>query len=110
MVSFDAGVIHHNGKSASSGFRADNKHFYIRSKVNYLRWYRMIYHQSSGFSKFAAALAYSAKTLWLVGLHAGISAVKFDVMPVYYFIQGVRDGIKYARSAEFLNLPPYKDR
>lgn len=108
FVSFDSGVTHLDSKTSSSVFRKDENKFRIRAFSNTIRWYRMHYEYKKGLSKFMSALSYATKVVWHTCIHVAISAFSFNYKPTTFFIGGLSDGLRYVKSADYKEIPPYK--
>ena len=109
LVSFNAGVKHLNAKSTSSLFQQNRKKFYIRAKSNYLRWHRMQFQSRKNISKFGAVVSFCMKISWLFILHIGVSIITFDIVPLLFFCQGIKEGVHFSRSIQYNKIPAYKN-
>lgn len=109
FVSFNNGVTNLDAQSSSSIFKSDKSKFYIRAKANYIRWYRIHYEPASRGNRFAAALLYIAKSLYLALIHLAISIFSLSIYPIALYTRGLCAGISYVRSSQYKEIPPYKD-
>lgn len=109
FVSFTAGVTNLDSKSASALFQQNEHKFYIRSMSNFIRWYRMQYEPRQNLKRTFAMLSFGLKMSWLTCIHLAISALSFNVKPLFFFINGLSHGISFVRSKEYKNIPCYKN-
>ncbi|MGM9851672.1 MAG: hypothetical protein ACI306_05975 [Muribaculaceae bacterium] len=109
-VSFNNGVTNLDARSSSSIFKSDKRKFYIRAKANYIRWYRIHYEPANRGSRIAAAMLYTAKSLQLALIHLVLSLLSISFNPIVQYTRGLWAGIRYVRSSEYRQIPPYKDK
>lgn len=110
FVSFDCGITNLDAKTASSDFRKDSRHFYIRAMSNYIRWYRMQFHPRCKCSqRFLAAASYAFKLSWLTCLHLLLCFPSRSFSPVTSHLKGIKDARRYINSDSFNKIPAYKN-
>ena len=108
-VLYDAGVTNLDAQSSSAVFRKGSDHIYVRTKAQYMIWYRSIYRngRDTAVSRLAAAIAFGLKALWLVFVMFGAAIIKWDGRFVSSYFKGLRDGMRAVHLPEFQSLPPY---
>ena len=108
-VLFDAGVTNLDAKSSSAAFRKSAEHIYVRTKAQYMIWFRSIYRngKDTAISRLASAISFGFKAFWLVFVMCGAAVIKWDRRFISSYFKGLRDGIRAVRLPEFRNLPPY---
>ena len=108
-VLYDAGVTNLDAQSSSAAFRKSSDHIYVRTKAQYMIWYRSIYRngRDTEASRLSTAIAFGLKALWLVFVMCGAAIIKWDGRFVSSYFKGLRDGMRAVRSPEFRSLPPY---
>ena len=108
-VLYDAGVTNLDAKSSSGAFRKSAEHIFVRTKASFMVWYRSLYRngKDTAASRFAAALAFGFKALWLTFVMCGAAVVKWDFRFISTYFKGLKDGWKAVHSPEFKSLPPY---
>jgi GT2 family glycosyltransferase len=108
-VIYDAGITNLDAQSSSAAFRKSSDHIYVRTKAQYMIWYRSIFRNGSdtAVSRLAAAIAFGLKALWLLFVMCGAAIIKLDGRFVSSYFKGLRDGMRAVRSPEFRSLPPY---
>jgi hypothetical protein len=108
-VLYDAGITNLDAKSSSAEFRKSADHIYVRTKAQYMIWYRSIYRngKDTATSRLASAISFGFKAFWLVFVMCGAAIIKWDRRFISSYFKGLRDGIRAVRSPEFRNLPPY---
>jgi hypothetical protein len=108
-VLYDSGVTNLDAQSSSAAFRKSAEHIYVRTKAQYMVWYRSIYRngKDTAVSRLASAISFGFKTFWLMLVMCGAAIIKWDRHFISSYIKGLRDGIRAVCSSEFRNLPPY---
>ena len=108
-VLYDAGITNLDAKSSSAEFRKSAEHIYVRTKAQYMIWYRSIYRngRDTAISRSASAVSFGFKAFWLMLVMCGATIVKWDRHFISSYFKGLRDGMRAVRSPEFRNLPPY---
>lgn len=108
-VHFHSGVTNEDARTASDRYRTDPCRFALRAKAIYLCWHRSMYTTSlTRRQRTARKLVFWTKAAWLLPVHLLTAiAMKKPSIPLLY-IKGIRDGIRYSHSPEYLNLPPYR--
>jgi len=103
-VLYDSGVIHMDGKTASSILHKDIRKYYIRSKASAIIWHRAIWSVRHGG---LTVLAFAVKLAWLliVNCIAGIVLLKPQI-PVL-FVRGLLDARRFTQSDSYLSLPTF---
>lgn len=113
-VLYDAGVTNLDAQSSSGSFRRSPEHIYVRSKAQYMIWYRCLYCNGKGTvaSHLAAAASFGFKEVWMLFVLCGAAALKWDGHFVASYFRGLRDARRAVRTPEFCSIPPYyiKDR
>lgn len=108
-VHFDSGVSNQDARTMSDSYRSDPRRFALRAKAIYLCWHRSLYLAAHCRRKrLTRCVAFWTKATWLVPVHilTGI-AMKDATIPVLY-IKGIIEGVRYSRTPEYRNLPPYR--
>ena len=110
-IHFSSGVKNIDAKTASGIFQRDVKKFYVRSYASLLIWYRTIYmvlkQKREYVSAFIAWMFFAIKTIWLLLVNVMAGIVQLDARIPYYYIKGIMDGVTYAHSQDFRNIPSY---
>ena len=108
-VLYDAGITNLDAQSSSAGFKKSPEHIYVRTKASYMIWYRCLYRngKDTATSRFAAAMAFGFKSLWLFLVMCGAAIIKWDGYFISSYFRGLRDGIRVVRSPEFRSIPAY---
>ena len=108
-VLYDSGITNLDAQSSSGSFRKSAEHIYVRTKASFMIWWRTCYKngKETPGSRFLAALAFGAKSIWLFPVMCGAALVKRDWQFVTSYFKGLSDGWREVHSAEFQNLPPY---
>lgn len=105
---YDSGVTHLDCRTASGSYHNDKYKFLIRSKVQYILWYRMIYHPANLIMKrIGCTLKFLFKSLWMIPVHF-CASIRYRNMKIPgLFIKGLYKGILYTHSSEYRTLEPY---
>ena len=107
-ILFDSGVENLDAKTASSDHHANIRKFYTRSIASFLVWHRAIFvPRRTALARVWPALSFSMKSLWLLLVNALAAIAARDVKVLWYYIIGLRDGIRFVKSQEYKNLPSY---
>lgn len=107
-VHFNSGVIHENAQTASNDYRNNPRRLAIRAKAIYLCWHRSLYMTSrNGRERATRSAAFWAKAAWLIPVHIATAVVMRQPSAVGQYIRGIREGIRFTRTPEYRNLPPY---
>ena len=108
-ILYDSGIENQDAQSASSSFRKGEKHIYIRTKAMFMIWWRTCYKNGKDTvaTRFAAAIAYGFKALWLIPVMAGAALVRKDARIFQSYFKGLHDGWTEVHADTFRQLPPY---
>lgn len=105
---YDSGVTHLDCRTSSGSYHNDNNKFFIRSKVQYILWHRMIYQPTNHVMKrMLCKLKFIFKSLWLLPVHLGAAIIYRNIKIPVLFMKGIFKGISYTNSLEYKNLAPY---
>lgn len=108
-VLYDSGAVHLDAQSNSSGFKKSSDRIYIRTKAQFMIWYRCIYRNGAdtAVSRLLAAAAYGLKAFLLTFVMCGASVFKLDKSIIVYYMKGLHDGFRTVHSQEFRSIPSY---
>lgn len=108
-VLYDAGVTNLDAQSSSGSFRRSPEHIYVRTKAQYMIWYRCIYRngKDTPVSRLISATAFGLKAFWLTFVMCGATVFKLDKSIIVNYMKGLRDGFKAVHSQEFRSIPSY---
>lgn len=113
-VLYDAGVTNLDARSSSESFKKSPERIYIRTKAQFMIWYRCIYRngKDTPLSRLASAAAFGLKSFWLTFVMCAASVFKLDKSFIVNYMKGLRDGFRTVHSQEFRSIPSYliKDR
>lgn len=109
-VSFNSGIKNLDAKTASWEYQRDERKSYVRSMSNYIRWHRMQFlTREKLHQRVSVQINFWLKQLWMILPYSLISISRFDSKPLKYYFEGLKDGIKYVKSNEYLKIPDYKN-
>lgn len=108
-VHFDSGVINENARTMSDRYRSDPRRFELRAKAIYLCWHRSLYTAGiTAGQRMKRAIAFWTKAAWLLPVHIASGVAMKDLSIPLLYLRGLREGIRYTRTCEYRNLPPYR--
>ncbi len=108
MVAFDYGVSNLDAKTASGQYHRSVNRFKTMAKANTIRWHRSQYLPTKSKTKAVLkTMSFSFKMFWTLGLLAIMSVKKTYRKAPKLFVEGIKDGMKYTKSAEYKSIPPY---
>lgn len=98
-VLYDSGIVNLDAGTASSAYRRNPQRMYVRTKAQFLVWYRICYRTGKDTfgSRLLAVAAFALKSVWLIvpmSLAGRLGA----------YFRGMRDAFKTVRTVK---LPPY---
>lgn len=104
FVLFDSGAVHLDSGSSSATFRRDmSRRMYVRAKNSFIIWWRCLHTPSPSALSTAC---YGARALW----DTAIAAATLRPRLLAAHLRGLRDGIRFVRSAAYRAIPPYRIR
>ena len=108
MVAFDYGVSNLDAKTASSQYHRSVNRFKTMAKANTIRWHRSQYLPTKSRMKAALkTMSFGFKMCWQLGILSVLSvSTKYRSSPKL-FVEGIKDGMKFVKSAEYRSIPPY---
>lgn len=108
-VCFNAAVRNLDSKSSSNIYRNSPDRFYVRSKAMFTTWWRMLYKPYGNTRKGSrkALIFGMLKFIWLTFIMAGTTIYLLNPTVFTSHIKGLRDGLKFVKSTEYTDLPPY---
>lgn len=102
FVHFGAGVKHLDAGNSSGLFRQNmHRRMYVRTKNNFIIWWRTIYEPSPSA---LTAICFSGRALW--NTLVALATLRPSLIAGYF--KGLRDGIRFVRSDEYKQIPSYK--
>ena len=108
-VLYDAGIVNQDPGTASGGYKKSADRLRIRTQAMYMIWWRSIYRNGAdtAWTRSLAVAAFGLKTAWmLLCLIIASPFMKLEhAVPSY--IEGMKEGRKSVRSADFKSLRPY---
>ena len=108
MVAFDYGVSNLDAKTSSGQYHRSVNRFKTMAKANTIRWHRSQYLPTKSKTKAVLkTMSFSFKMFWTLGLLAIMSVKKTYRKAPKLFVEGIKDGMKYTKSAEYKSIPPY---
>ena len=108
MVSFDKGVKNLDAKTSSTDYHRSAERFYTMSKALTIRWHRMHFKPSKNMAtSVLKTLSFSMRLMWQFSILAVLSISKGYRKAPWFFAKGIRDGVAFINSQEYVNLPPY---
>ncbi len=108
MLNYDAGVNYLNAKTASSAYHHTHKKYYIRSLMSALIWYRTQYEvRSVKIEERSSVIAFILKGFWLLLVNIIAGVLLLDLRIPIYYLQGLVDACRFARSEEYKRVPKY---
>lgn len=97
-------ALHLDSGNSSAAFRRGSRRMYIRTKNSFLIWWRCIYEPAPSVR---TAAAFAGRTLWNLGVAAAAAVATLRPSMLSQFFTGLRDGIRFVRSAEYRAIPKY---
>ena len=113
MLNYNAGVTYLNAKTASSSYHHTHKKYYIRSLMSTIIWYRIklgVRSEELGVnasSQTALITAFVLKCVWLLLVNIIAGVLLLDLRIPIYYVQGLVDAWRFARSKEYRSIPGY---
>lgn len=108
-VCYAAELSNLNSQTSSDTYRKSPDRFYIRSKAMFTTWWRMLYKPYGNTRKGSRKALFFGmlKFIWLTFIMAGTTIYLLNPTVFTSHIKGLRDGLKFVKSTEYTNLPPY---
>lgn len=107
-IHFNSGVSNEDARTASDSYRSDPRRLATRAKAIYLCWHRSLYMTSRSHRQcIYRLLAFWTKAAWLIPVHLATAIMMKDFSAMTHYFRGICDGIRYTRTQEYRDLPPY---
>ncbi len=107
-VSFDAGIKHLDSSTSSGAYRRSPDRMRLRACAIFVLWWRTNYHLDGmgRGEKALTALAFIFKVMWMILVMTAVSVV-LRHNSVAQYVQGLREGWRWAHTKEFKGIPNY---
>lgn len=106
---YDSGMEHLDGKASSGNFRNNPQWMFVRTKAQFIIWWRTCYKRYERYvpSGVFTALCFIVKTLWVfaVIVLAGLVTRRLNLIALY--LKGIRAGWMYVHSEQYYTCGNY---
>lgn len=108
-VLFDSGIENLDGGTSSDSFRKSPQRMYVRSKAQFLVWWRTCYNlrNTTAWNKGLTAFCFMLKAVWLCLVMCGVALVRCRPAMLTQYLKGLKDGWKFVHTTDFHSLRNY---
>ncbi len=106
---YNSGIENLNAQSSSKAYRKSPERMYIRSKAQFIIWWRTCFNlaNASLADKTVALISFIIKELWLLFVMCGVSLFCCQSSMVSSYLKGIKDGWRYVHSLEYKSIRNY---
>lgn len=109
LFHYKSGVEHLDGQSSRKSYSNDPERLRKRARAWFLLWWRIDFDRCdySLFQKTISLFEYLIKFIWSFVINLLFSFIKLSYKPIWYFLLGNIDGMKFIQTLDYQNVPGF---